>query len=402
MKIAFINSVIGYGSTGRIVDDLAHIEGVEGKVYYGRKDNFTSSLALKVNTIPGNIKHLVSTFLVDNHGFVNKKETDLLISDLESFNPDLVHLHNIHGYYLNFELLISYLKKQSIPVVWTFHDCWNFTGGCAYYDSINCFKWQTECKLCPGLLKYPMTFNPLFTKRNYYQKKELLSDFYNCTIVTPSHWLKSEVDKSFLKGLPSMVIENGINLTNFSYQESDFRKKYQLENKVILLAVSSFWGNHKGLMHYAKVSRKLPSNVKLVMVGLFSFQETIFPSSVLCISRTNSVKELAELYSASDVFLNLTLEENFPTVNIESLACGLPIITYKTGGSPEIIDEKTGIVVEKGNIDEIISVINDLSTKPIPFKREDCIERAKRYNKERMLKEYGELYINLLKSKKGE
>ena len=396
MKIAFINSVAGFGSTGRLVSTLSMMDEVDGKVYYGRKKDSSNAISMRFTGDIGNVTHAIGTYFFDDHGFHNAMETKRMLKDLDEFNPDIVHLHNLHGYYVHVGVLFDYLKRKNKKVIWTLHDCWSFTGHCAHYDGIGCDKWKDKCYDCPITNEYPFSWNKHNVTKNFERKKEVFTSIKdNLTIVTPSYWLEEQVKQSFLKECNVMTIHNGINLNDFKYTESSFRKKYHLEDSFIVLAVASVWDTTKGIEDLKELANSLPENIKLVVVGGTLSSNTTSIENALCIPRTNTVKELCEIYSASDAFINLTKQDTFPTVNIEALACGLPVITYKTGGSPEILTDKTGIVVEKNNIEKMKEVLIELA-KNNSFKKEDCIEVASHYSLDKMYESYLGLYKKVM------
>ncbi len=397
MKVAFINSVAGFGSTGRLVSTLSMMETVESKIYYGRKEDSSNANSMRFTGSLGNVEHAICTYLFDSHGFHNAIETKRMLKDLDEFNPDIVHLHNLHGYYVHVEILFDYLKKKNKKVIWTLHDCWSFTGHCAHFDGIGCNKWKDKCYDCPITNEYPFSWNTHNVTKNYERKKEVFTSIQdNLTIVTPSNWLKEQVKKSYLKECNVMTIHNGIDLNLFKYnQNSSFRNKYHLEDKFIVLAIASVWDNTKGLDHLEKLAKELPSNIQLVVVGATNSKEVVEIENAICIPRTSSVQELCDIYSSANVFVNLTRQDTFPTVNIESMACGLPVVTYKTGGSPEILTDKTGIVIKKNDLDTMKDTIIRLSKDNI-FKKEDCIENASKYSLENMYQEYLELYKKVM------
>jgi len=394
MKVLQINSVCGHGSTGRIATDIYKVleeQGHECLIAYGREIAPKGIKAIRIGTKFDNYVHVMKTRLLDKHGFSSKKATLEFIEKVKEYNPDIIHLHNIHGYYINIEILFYYLKEANKPVVWTLHDCWSFTGHCAYFDYIGCEKWKTGCESCPQKNKYPKSLFIDNSKFNYERKKELFTGIKNMTIVTPSRWLANLVKESFLKEYELKVIYNGIDLNVFSPKDKDiFRKKYSLENKFIILGVANIWDERKGLKYFFELSKLIDNNDVIVLVGLNNEQLKNLPSNIIGIKRTNSVEELAEIYSAADVFANPTLEDNFPTVNLEALACRTPVITFNTGGSAESIDESSGVVVEKGNVKEMIETINIIKVNKIDSNC--CISRAKKFDKKDRFEEYIKLY----------
>ena len=403
MKILQINTVYKSGSTGKIAKDLNDLilsYGHESFIAYSRGKHSESNCIQVGNKLDINF-HALGTRVFDKHGLYSKKATISFIQELEIVNPDIIHLHNIHGYYLNYPILFEYLKKIDKPVIWTLHDCWSFTGHCSYYEYNGCDKWQTECGACPQLRQYPASLVFDNSKNNFLLKKELFSSLNNLTIVTPSTWLANEVKKSFLKNYEVKVINNGIDLDIFKPSHSNFRVKYKLENKFLILGVASVWEERKGFKYFIELSKLLKNDEQIILIGLNNEQIKSLPSNIIGIKRTENQKELAQIYSAVDIFVNPTLEDNFPTTNIESLACGTPIITFESGGSPECIDENSGIVVEKGNLNKLYEAIVTIKKNGKNKYTLSCRNRAKKYfDKNDRFKEYLDLYKNKLKKEK--
>lgn len=338
-------------------------------------------------------KHVVITRIFDKHGFGSKKATIDFINKVKEIDPDIIHLHNIHGYYINIEILFDYLKEANKPVVWTLHDCWSFTGHCAYFDYAGCEKWKTGCHSCPENKAYPSSMIFDNSKTNYINKKDIFTGVKNLNIVTPSQWLADLVQESFLNEYPVKVINNGIDLNVYKPTESSFREKYNLQYNFIILGVASTWDRRKGLKYFVEMSKVLEKDERIVLVGLSEKQLKEIPNNIIGISRTNNVEELVEIYSSADVFVNPTLEDNFPTTNLEALACGTPVITFNTGGSVESVDENTGFIVEKGNIIELTNLIKDIKKKGKTYFTNRCIFRvAELYEKTDKFNEYIDLY----------
>ncbi|QFK72926.1 glycosyltransferase [Pradoshia sp. D12] len=402
MRVLQINSVYGVGSTGRIATDIDKILkklGHESYIAFGRGQVNECDTVIKVGNNFDNYMHVAKTRLLDRHGFSSTYATKKFIKELEDLNPDIIHLHNLHGYYLNIEILFDYLKIADKPVVWTLHDCWAFTGHCAYFDYINCDKWVNECNNCPQKNSYPASIFMDSSKENYNDKKNIFCGVRNMTIVTPSKWLAGLVKKSFLKEYPVEVINNGIDLNTFKHTNSTFREKYNLNNKFIILGVSSGWEKRKGLQYFIDLSKKVNSDNIIVLVGLSEAQLKNLPSNIVGITRTNSTKELAEIYSTADVFVNPTLEDNFPTTNLESLACGTPVITFDTGGSVESVNSDCGLIIPKGNLKCLLNGINEIQSKGKGEYSRQCIYQAMEcFDKNKKFIEYIELYERLSKS----
>ena len=397
MRILQINSVCGIGSTGRIATDLYKVlegQGHECLIAYGRGTAPEGINSYKIGTNLDNYLHVARTRLLDQHGYASKRPTLELVKKIKEYDPDVIHLHNLHGYYLNLEVLFNYLSESNKPVIWTLHDCWSFTGHCAHFDYIGCDKWMSECNNCPQKKTYPNSCLLDNSYKNFRLKKKLFTMLNNLTIITPSQWLANLVKQSFLNKYPVQVINNGIDLNVFKPTQSDFRKKYDLEDKKMILGVASVWNQRKGLDTFIELSSKLNDNYQIVLVGVTEKQKNNLPSDIIAIKRTNNIKELAEIYSAADVFVNPTLEEVMGLVNVEALACGTHVITYSTGGSVECIDETCGIIVEKNNIDSLLNAIKQI--QKFKLAKENCINQSKLFEKNNKYKEYIKRYEEVI------
>lgn len=393
MRIIQINTFCGMGSTGRIATDLyksLENEGNDCFICYGRGETPTGINAYRINSKMDVYHHALMTRITGKTGFYSANATKELIRKIDRYNPDVIHLHNIHGYYININLLFKYIKKAKKPVVWTLHDCWTFTGHCSHFDYIGCDKWKTGCYHCPQKNEYPKSILTDNSKWNYKQKKKLFTMIDNMVIVTPSKWLANLVKMSFLNKCKISIINNGIDPEVFKPCNSNFREKYNLQDKFIILGVANVWNRRKGLASFVELSKRLDDKYKVVLVGLTSKQISALPENILKLAKTNSVGELAELYTMADVYVNPTLEDNFPTTNLEALSCGTPIITYATGGSSEALDKSCGISVGKGNLKALIGAINKMAqSKPSTT---DCTKRAMLYDKKNMCEGYLNIY----------
>ena len=406
MKILQINSVCGVGSTGRIAIDLYKVleeQGHECKIAYGRGTAPEGIDSIKIGSNLDNYTHVFKTRVFDKHGFGSVNATKKFIEEVKEYDPDIIHLHNIHGYYINIEILFNYLKEANKPVVWTLHDCWAFTGHCAYFDYAGCDKWKSGCKKCPQKQGYPASNILDNSKFNYENKKELFTSVKNMTIVTPSKWLANLVKESFLGKYPVEVINNGIDLSVFKPTESNFKERYNLHNKFVVLGVASVWEERKGLKYFIELSKELSDDYKVVIVGVNEKQKKQLPENIIAITRTNNVKELVEIYTSADVFVNPTLEDNFPTTNLEAIACGTPVITFNTGGSAESIDNFIGIITKDKSVKSLITDIDysrsKISTNGFEFLKIDKVK----YDKKIKFIEYINLYKNsILLTKKVE
>lgn len=363
-KVLLINSVCGIGSTGRICTDLAQQfekQGNEVKIAYGRNSYVPKQFQKYAVRIGNDLDvklHVLQTRLFDNHAFGSYNATKKFLKWVEEYNPNLIWLHNTHGYYINIELLFNWLKQhQNIQVKWTLHDCWAFTGHCTHFMIAKCNKWQTECKNCPQKKMYPAGLLKDNSKQNFEKKKQLFTGLKNLTLITPSQWLANLVKQSFLKEYSVEVIYNTIDKNIFKPTPSDFRKKYGLENKKIILGVASVWETRKGLNDFIELSKILNDNYKIVLVGLTQKQIKSLPKNILGLQKTNSPQELAQIYSASDVFFNPTYEDNYPTVNLEAQSCGTPVVTYDVGGCKETLVNENSCCVEVGNYKKVLEML---------------------------------------------
>lgn len=367
MKVLMINVVCGIRSTGRICTDLAtalEAQGHEVKIAYGREtvpEQF-QKYAVRIGSDLDVKLHGVKARLMDGAGFGSKTATKKFIKWVKEYDPDVIHLHNMHGYYINVEVLFDYLKTCGKKVIWTLHDCWSFTGHTPYCDAKKCMRWVKGCYKCPLIKEYPVSFVDR-SRQNWKKKRKIFTGVTNMTIITPSKWLGTWVKKSFLKEYPVKVINNGIDTSQFFSIKSDFRKNNNIENKCVLLGVATSWDKMKGYHDYLELANRLGDDYKIVLVGLTKEQIKSLPKNILGIERTANIQELAEIYTASDLFLNLSYCENYPTVNIEAMACGTAVLTYDTGGSPEIVKEYNGIITKQGNIDEVVQRIRQQKTK---------------------------------------
>lgn len=382
MKILLINSVFGEGSTGRICKDLYdeyEKNGHESCIAYGRGTVEKKYNSFKIGNAMDIYSHVFQTRFLDNHGFGSKSATKHLINFIKSYNPDVIHLHNLHGYYLNIDILGEYLREYKGYIIWTFHDQWPFSKGAAYIDDGTANIVTKE---------YPLSY--ISFRDNLTRKINAFGNFNHITLVTPSEWLKKSIEDSFLE-YPVKVINNGIDLSLFYPDKTNaIKEKYGLTNKKIILGCSSIWDRRKGLRYFEKLSEIISDDYRIVIIGQVKQKRK---NNILYINKTKSIKELVSWYSTASVFLNTTLQDNFPTVNIEALACGTPVITFDTGGSAEIIDELSGIEIKDKTVENILSAIKE-SEK---LDRQDCIDRAKKFGKSKSFSKYVDLINSFYK-----
>ena len=390
MKIIQVNATCGAGSTGKIcisVSCLLNKNKIQNTIIYSLgKSDFSNGIKLSSN-IYIKLQALLSR-IIGNYGFNSYFATKKLIRILENLKPDIVHLHNIHSHNCNVGKLLKYLRDNHIKTFWTFHDCWAFTGYCTHFIISKCDKWKSECHNCPQYKKFSWFFDR--SKSLFNEKKKYLQGL-DLTIITPSLWLADLVKQSFLKKYPIRVINNGIDLSVFKPTESFFRKKNGLTHKKVVLGVASIWEFGKGLDVFIKLSNLLPDDYRIVLVGTDDNVDKQLPSNIISIHRTHNQKELAEIYTAADVFANPTREDTFPTVNMESLACGTPVVTFRTGGSLEILNDSCGSVVDCDDIDGMeIEVRRICENKP--YSIEACLARAKKFDMNDKFEEYIRMY----------
>ena len=394
--ILSINSV-PYGSTAKIMTGIAELctlSGIKnvtstGYSYHPIKELLIDNI--KIGNFFDKLIHMILCRFTGYHGYFSRITTKFFLKKVSKINPNIIHLHNIHGWFINYDILFNYIKKNKIRVIWTLHDCWTFTGQCPYFTMEKCDKWKTGCHNCSQLKLYPKTYvdrsNVMWRK-----KREWFTGIEKMTIVTPSQWLADLVKESFLKDYPVRVINNGIDLSVFKPTESDFRRKYAIGNKYILLGVAFGWEKRKGLDVFIELSKRLDSGkYQIVLVGTDNKVDKLLPENILSIHRTQNQQELAEIYTAADLFVNATREDNYPTVNMEAIACGTPVLTFRTGGSPEMLDETCGSVVECDDVDALETEIKRITKKNV-FSVDICTKKAREFDQMEKYEEYVTLY----------
>lgn len=404
MRIAEIN-MMHTGSTGKIMLGIAetarnagHTVKTFSPCYYIKNGRMNKDL-IDQHSYFGysfeNMLHYAFSRVTGLENLGSHIGTLRLVRELEQFDPDIIHLHNLHNYTINIPILMNFLSSTKKPVVWTFHDCWPFTGRCPYFTASKCARWLTGCGSCEHIQEYPRYYLDQ-TKAMWRIKKHYFEKLQTLHIVCPSDWLACLVKQSFFSNRSVSVINNGIDLSLFSPKVSNFRKKHELEGKYIILGVALDWESRKGLDVFVDLASKLDERYAFVLVGGNANIDKELLHNVVVIQKTNNQLELAEIYSAADVFVNPTREDNFPTVNIEALACGTPVITFATGGSPEIIDKTCGMVVPCNDIDAMERAIYHACDNK-PFSQEACVERARCFKKQDKFQEYLDLYEKIMK-----
>jgi glycosyltransferase involved in cell wall biosynthesis len=393
------------GSTGRAAEEMGRFlisKGWDSYIAHGRFKRKSQSLTIQIENKLGLAYHGIITRIFDRHGLGSKIATHRLIKRIKKINPDIIHLHHLHGYYINIELLFNFLKSFEKPVIWTFHDCWAFTGHCAHFDFAGCNKWKLECNNCPQKREYPASYFADRSTENFLLKKELFNSLPQLNIVSVSNWLNSKVEESFLMNQKRHVILNGINLELFNpnIENLNICQKYGFENKFTVIGVASPWSDKKGLFDFIELSKIVKDDVVFILVGIKKEQFKLLPPNIIGIPKTENQNELKDLYVSADIFMNLSVEETFGLTTAEALACGTPAIVYNSTACPEIIDLDTGIVVPRRKIELLNKAIEEIRVKGKSYYSNSCRKRAiELFDKNRQLNQYWEL-IQSLTSKK--
>ena len=397
-KILQINVVANSGSTGKITEkigDLIIAKGWESYIVYGRWARKSKSQLYYIGNRIELLTHGLLSLFFDLHGRGSIFATRKLISYIKSLQPDIIHLHNIHGYYVNYSLLFDYLKTLNIPIIWTLHDCWSFTGHCVHYTVAGCQKWQYGCRDCPNRWDYPKAMIDN-SHKNYIWKKNAFTKSRNLTIVTVSKWLKEEVEKSFLNKYPIKIISNGIDINTFKPKPSNIRQKYRIEKKFMILSVATQWVKRKGLDDFIKLSKIISNDICIVLVGVTNKQISKLPHNIIGIRRTEDVEELVKLYTTADVYVSFSEEETFGMTIIESMACGTPAIVYNSTACNELINNKVGYVVNVHDVESAYSCVMEIKESGKERFSNYCIEHVKnKYSDKVTFKKYIDLYNNL-------
>lgn len=399
-KLLQINATLNSGSTGKIAEQIAITASKHGwncvLAHGGRYVGKSRFDSIQVSSKYDNYIHAFEGEFLGLHGLGSTLSTKRFVEKIKELNPDIIHLHNIHGYYLNYKVLFEYLASSNVPVVWTLHDCWSFTGHCTHFDNAGCEKWMTECCKCPLQMTQYKSRLIDRSRENFLLKKNLYSQLPNLTIVPVSHWLSRLVSLSILKQFPNSVIQNGIDIKVFRPTVNNVRARLGIpKEKLLLLGVLGSGFGEKGKKEFIELARK--NDIQVLLVGLKGDDYKGLPDSIIKLGRTANQTELAEYYTAADVLLNPTYNDTFPTINIESLACGTPVVTYKTGGSPEILDENTGIVVNKGDMNGLLKALESIKNNGKISYSQSCRERAvKLFDKNDRYEDYVKLYEEIL------
>lgn len=400
-KVLQINVDATNGSNGGIARDIGTLaieNGWESYIAYGRNAILGDSKQIRIGNKLNVYEHGIESRLFDNHGLSSRIATNNFLRKIDEIEPDIIHLHNIHGYFLNYKILFEYLKKINVPVVWTLHDCWTFTGHCAHFVSADCDKWKTGCYSCPLKKGYPSSLFLDRSKKNYKLKEKLFNSLNDLTIVPVSYWLESLVKESFLKNNKIFTILNGIDINIFKYTENkSIREKYKIGNNFLLIGVAANWTPQKGLNDYIELSKKISDDSVILLVGLSKDKIFDLPKNIIGIERTSDISELVSIYSEADIVLNLSYAETFGMTTIEGMACGTPSIVYNKTASPGLIIGDVGYVVEAGNMEQLLLTINKIKQRGKKYYFEKCRESVlKNFNIEINYSAYINLYKQLL------
>lgn len=404
-KILFINSSVNHGSTGRIVEQLGQMmtsQGWECRAVTGARYFHESSMPLyKMGGKMSEELHAIESMALDRHGLGSYFQTKSLVRKIEEYNPDIIHLHQIHGYYLNYEVLFDYLARAGKPVVWTIHDCWPMTGHCSHFTAANCYKWKSGCFDCPRLDNYPKSYTDN-SRKNYALKKQLFTSIENMTLTPVSNWLGGVVKESFLSKYPVKVIQNGIDLKVFYPRkgvQQKIREKYNLGDKYVILGVATGWNKDNGYYDFQELQKMLGKDYAVVLLGANEKQIAEMPEGMVGIKKTDNLEELAELYSTPDIFVNGSFEETFGLVIAEAMACGTPVVVYNATACPEIVTDKTGFVVPVKDLGAIKSAIENYRTMDSAIYMKNCVEYATaHFDKNEKYKQYSRLYDELIRA----
>ena len=399
-RLLQINPVVRLNtSTGRIMKEIGEIAMAAGWesyiAYSGARDGVPqhSSQLVPVGNKLDLAVHAVATRLFDAHGLVSRRATKQLIRRIKEIDPDIIHIHNVHGYWLNYPLLCQYLRESGKPVIWTVHDCWLYTGHCYYYSAARCDKWQTGCGHCPQKRTFPATWVFDRSARNWRIKQRVFGSLERLTIVPVSDWIRQEMAHSFLADKPFRVIHNGIDLDVFHPAEPGAERPAG----TVILGVATLWHEEKGVRDFIDLAGRLHDGEHLVLVGRMSEeQRAAFPAGVEFIERTENVAKLAALYAQATAFVNPTWQDNYPTVNLEAIACGTPVVTYRTGGSVEAVTAGTGFVVEQGDVQGLLDRVRELAAEDRKAVTERCRAHAlQHFSKQERYQDYIRLYESL-------
>lgn len=397
--LLLINVALNCGSTGKIVEGIGGLAISQGwEVYVAHGARYVNRSELnnyQVTSKLGEYMHYAKSILFDAQGRGSGYETKGLLKKMDEIKPDVVHIHNIHGSFLNYPILFRFLREKNIPVVWTLHDCWAMTGHCVHFMRTGCEQWKTQCKKCPQKHDFPPSYLLDRSKSNYTLKKQIFTAMEKMRITTVSSWLKGVAEQSYLKKFPIDVVPNGVDTASFVYTESDVRERYGIVDKKLILAVASGFEERKGIYDYVTLSRMLPAGYQLMLIGTNERDRNVLPDNVIAITRANGAAELAAFYSAADVLLSLSYEETFGLTIIEAMACGTPAVVYDNTAQPELITPETGQVVANSDVEGVAKAIEKICSIGKACYSKACRARALEYDETESYQKYLDLYVQV-------
>jgi glycosyltransferase involved in cell wall biosynthesis len=403
MRVLEINTVQGIGSTGKIATELYDMlqeRGEECAIAYARGTAPERMHTIRIGNKFAVCLHGMMTRITDRHALYSVHATRRLVEQIKDYAPDLIHLHNLHGYYLDIRTLFAFLKEYDRPVVWTLHDCWSYTGHCAYYTNAGCEKWKSQCENCPLKKEYPASMLCDNSRENYKIKKELFTSLNKLQLVTPSEWLKGEVEQSFFQGIPCKSVPNGIELDTFDWkkegQQKALKEKYGLSGKKVVLGVANVWEKRKGWDDFMKLPGFLPGDYQVVMVGLAEKQKKELPPDITGYPRTESVSQLADFYRMADVYFNGSFQETMGMTTGEAICCGTPAVVYRGTAVPESVGDGCGIIVEPGDVKAAAEAAVKLCENPAAH-FEACKAYRSRFDKKIFCDAYYGIYQEMCK-----
>jgi putative colanic acid biosynthesis glycosyltransferase len=401
MKVLQINSTVGFGSTGRIVEEIGEYvlyKQSESFIAYGRKGKSKHSSVIKIGSKFEQFNHLIKTRIFDTHGFHSSRATKKLINQIIQIKPDVIHLHNLHGYYLNVKIIFDFLKTKNIPIVWTLHDCWPFTGHCCHYERVSCRKWKTECNKCPLTFLYPESIGYDNSRFNFLKKKECFTGIRNLTIITVSKWLETQVNESFLKDYKVKTVYNGIDLSIFKpTNQVEAKGKLGLNGFTILLGVANVWSEGKGLAVFIELAKLIDPDYRIILIGLDAKQIKSLPQNIIGFERTKSLEDLVEYYNAADVFISPSIAESFGLVVAEALSCGTPVIVNDSSALSELTNDEVGKVCFTNSPIEYLQLIKRILYIGKEYYSSACRKKAEDYfDKHKQLEKYYQLYNQIV------
>lgn len=404
------------GSTGRASEalcDALESEGWNCIIAYGRTNHQSKHKTYNIGHRLDQLWHVAISRLFDAHGLGSRLATRRLITFIKASQPSVIHLRNIHGYYIHYPTLFEYLATVKIPVLWTLHDAWSFTGHCSHFAGVGCDKWKTGCGGCPQVREYPKSIWLDRSSHNYALKKQYFTQVPTLQLICVSHWLAEKVKQSFFgEKIPVHTIVNGVDTDIFKPLNDPkaietIRHKYGITAPKVVLAMARPWSRKKGFYDILQLSEILEqthaaSEVQVVMVGINNREKRYLPKNVVGIQRTENLSDLCALYNLADVYVNASVEESFGLTTAESLACGTPVIGYDNTGTREILlglmfPNSAAITVPTGDVYAVANAIKTIiTTESInPNTSRRYIET--KYNKSRQITDYMEC-INSLTS----